>query len=188
MQAPSRWAPPPLEQIAPIQRRGVAPSETPTTKACRGGQTKSRRKRRPSMPEHILRKRHATCHERERSPTTKWPWIVSDHPWPGSAPWRQDSIVSKLLNPCGDTISSCRRHVQVENLHPHGNTHTHMGKLAPTWERLAPTKAVRYSCPDNASAGHGDRRPPLNDGSCATERCVAANCNPRDKRGRWPPP
>jgi len=33
---------------------------------------------------------------------------------------------------CGDKISSCRRHVQGENLHPHGKTCTHMGKLAAT--------------------------------------------------------
>ena len=29
---------------------------------------------------------------------------------------------------CGDKISSCRRQVQVENLHPHGKTCTHNSK------------------------------------------------------------
>ena len=41
--------------------------------------------------------------------------------------WRHDSIVSLVatrfhLVSCGDKISSCRRHVQVENSHPHGKT------------------------------------------------------------------
>ena len=79
-----------------------------------------------------------------------------------------DEIIASGLEPVEDQIPvslvatrfpSCRRHVQVENSHPHGKTRshmgktrTHMGKLAPTWENLHPHRNLAARLGDGTRA------------------------------------